>query len=81
MPSIHNHRPTAGSAAGPQELVRRAGRSFGGLHRPEVAWVGLTENKAKGVKYGRGVFPWAAFGWDEGMSEWVAIKACLQNFF
>ena len=31
---------------------------------PEVAWVGLTENeaKAKGVKYGKGVFPWAASG-------------------
>src|SRR3712207_1271288 len=31
---------------------------------PEVAWVGLTESeaKAKGVKYGKGVFPWAASG-------------------
>lgn len=31
---------------------------------PEVAWVGLTENEAKanGVKYGKGVFPWAASG-------------------
>ncbi|MEZ5848807.1 MAG: dihydrolipoyl dehydrogenase [Geminicoccaceae bacterium] len=31
---------------------------------PEVAWVGLTENeaKARGVKYGKGVFPWAASG-------------------
>jgi dihydrolipoamide dehydrogenase len=31
---------------------------------PEVAWVGLTENeaKAKGVRYGKGVFPWAASG-------------------
>ena len=29
---------------------------------PEVAWVGLTETeaKAKGVKIGKGVFPWAA---------------------
>ena len=28
---------------------------------PEVAWVGVTENEAKaaGVKYGKGVFPWA----------------------
>ncbi|MCB1971912.1 MAG: dihydrolipoyl dehydrogenase, partial [Geminicoccaceae bacterium] len=27
-------------------------------------WVGMTENeaKAKGVKYGKGVFPWAASG-------------------
>jgi dihydrolipoyl dehydrogenase len=31
---------------------------------PEVAWAGLTENeaKAKGIKYGKGVFPWAASG-------------------
>ena len=31
---------------------------------PEVAWVGLTENeaKSKGIKYGKGVFPWAASG-------------------
>ncbi|MGL5734579.1 MAG: dihydrolipoyl dehydrogenase [Beijerinckiaceae bacterium] len=31
---------------------------------PEVAWVGLTENeaKAKGMKVGKGVVPWAASG-------------------
>jgi len=31
---------------------------------PEVAWVGVTENEAKaaGIKYGKGVFPWAASG-------------------
>lgn len=31
---------------------------------PEIAWVGLTENeaKAKGMKVGKGVFPWAASG-------------------
>ncbi|MCI4661720.1 MAG: dihydrolipoyl dehydrogenase [Neomegalonema sp.] len=31
---------------------------------PEVAWVGLTEEqaKAKGIKIGKGVFPWAASG-------------------
>ena len=44
---------------------------------PEVAWVGLTENeaKARGIKYGKGVFPWAAsgrslsLGRDEGMTK------------
>lgn len=44
---------------------------------PEVAWVGLTENeaKAKGVQYGKGVFPWAAsgrslsLGRDEGLTK------------
>jgi dihydrolipoamide dehydrogenase len=31
---------------------------------PEIAWVGLTETeaKAKGIEYGKGVFPWAASG-------------------
>lgn len=31
---------------------------------PEVAWVGLTEieAKAKGIAYGKGIFPWAASG-------------------
>ena len=31
---------------------------------PEVAWVGVTENeaKAKGLKYGKAIFPWAASG-------------------
>jgi len=31
---------------------------------PEVAWAGATENEARaaGVKYGKGVFPWAASG-------------------
>jgi dihydrolipoamide dehydrogenase len=44
---------------------------------PEVAWVGLTEReaKAKGVKFGKGVFPWAAsgrslsLGRDEGVTK------------
>ena len=44
---------------------------------PEVAWVGMTENEAKaaGVKYGKGVFPWAAsgrslaLGRDEGLTK------------
>jgi pyruvate/2-oxoglutarate dehydrogenase complex dihydrolipoamide dehydrogenase (E3) component len=31
---------------------------------PEIAWVGVTETRAKaeGVAYGTGVFPWAASG-------------------
>jgi dihydrolipoyl dehydrogenase len=44
---------------------------------PEIAWVGVTENEAKaaGVKYGKGVFPWAAsgrslsLGRDEGLTK------------
>jgi dihydrolipoamide dehydrogenase len=31
---------------------------------PEIAWVGVTENeaKAKGLKFGKAIFPWAASG-------------------
>jgi dihydrolipoamide dehydrogenase len=44
---------------------------------PEVAWAGITETeaKAKGVKYGRAIFPWAAsgrslsLGRDEGLTK------------
>ena len=44
---------------------------------PEVAWAGITEAEAKaqGIKYGKGVFPWAAsgrslaLGRDEGMTK------------
>nr|WP_214366967.1 dihydrolipoyl dehydrogenase [Pseudonocardia sp. H11422] len=44
---------------------------------PEVAWAGITENEAKaaGVRYGKGVFPWAAsgrslsLGRDEGITK------------
>jgi dihydrolipoamide dehydrogenase len=44
---------------------------------PEVAWAGLTENeaKARGIKYGKGLFPWAAsgrslsLGRDEGITK------------
>ncbi len=46
---------------------------------PEVAWVGMTENEAKaqGIKYGKGVFPWAAsgralsIGRDEGLTKLI----------
>jgi dihydrolipoamide dehydrogenase len=50
---------------------------------PEVAWVGVTENeaKAKGIKYGKGVFPWAAsgralsLGRSEGMTKLLIDEA------
>ena len=50
---------------------------------PEVAWVGVTENEAKaaGVKYGKGVFPWAAsgrslsLGRDEGLTKVIFDEA------
>jgi dihydrolipoamide dehydrogenase len=50
---------------------------------PEVMWVGVTENeaKAKGIKYGKGVFPWAAsgrslsIGRDEGITKLIIDEA------
>ncbi len=49
---------------------------------PEIAWVGLseTEAKAKGIEYGKGVFPWAAsgrslaLGRDEGITKLLFDK-------
>lgn len=49
---------------------------------PEIAWVGVTENeaKAKGIEYGKGVFPWAAsgralsVGRDEGFTKVIFDK-------
>ncbi len=46
---------------------------------PEVAWVGITEAeaKARGINYGKGIFPWAAsgrslgLGRDEGMTKLI----------
>lgn len=46
---------------------------------PEIAWAGITENeaKAKGIPYGKGVFPWAAsgralsMGRDEGFTKLI----------
>ena len=46
---------------------------------PEIAWVGVTEEEAKaqGIKYGKGVFPWAASGRalsidrDEGLTKLI----------
>ena len=53
---------------------------------PEVAWVGMTENeaRAKGLKYGKGVFPWAAsgrslsLGRDEGLTKVLFDEATEQ---
>ena len=63
--ATHEGKVAAEVAAGQQEL-HSTPRSIPSVAYtdPEVAWVGLTENeaKAKGIKYGKGVFPWAASG-------------------
>ena len=53
---------------------------------PEVAWVGITETeaKARGVKFGKAVFPWAAsgrslaLGRDEGLTKTLWDEASGQ---
>jgi dihydrolipoamide dehydrogenase len=50
---------------------------------PEVVWIGVTENeaKAKNIKYGKGVFPWAAsgrslsIGRDDGLTKLIIDEA------
>jgi dihydrolipoamide dehydrogenase len=50
---------------------------------PEIAWTGVSENeaKAKGIKYGKGTFPWAAsgrslsIGRDEGLTKLIIDEA------
>ena len=75
--AVHEGKVAAENTAGPHQLLRRHRHPLGRLHRPEVAWVGVAENEAKaaGVKYGKGVFPWAAsgrslsLGRDEGLTK------------
>jgi dihydrolipoamide dehydrogenase len=53
---------------------------------PEIAWVGITETdaKARGIAYGKGMFPWAASGRslalnrDEGFTKILFDKASHQ---
>lgn len=46
---------------------------------PEVAWVGVSEKEAqaKGIKYGKGVFPWAASGRSLGIGRSEGITKLI----
>jgi dihydrolipoamide dehydrogenase len=62
--AVHEGKTAAEAAAGlPSHFDARVIPSVA-YTDPEVAWVGVTEEeaKAKGIKYGKGVFPWAASG-------------------
>ena len=62
--AVHEGKTAAEAAAGlPSHFDARVIPSVA-YTDPEVAWVGVTEDeaKAKGIKYGKGVFPWAASG-------------------
>ena len=75
--ATHEGRVAAENCAGQTSYFEAAVIPSVAYTDPEVAWVGVTENEAKaaGVKYGKGVFPWAAsgrslsLGRDEGMTK------------
>ena len=62
--AVHEGKVAAEAASGMKTFFDAAVIPSVAYTDPEVAWVGLTENeaKAKGIKYGKGVFPWAASG-------------------
>jgi len=62
--AVHEGKTAAEAAAGlPSHFDARVIPSVA-YTDPEVAWVGVTEEdaRAQGIKYGKGVFPWAASG-------------------
>jgi dihydrolipoamide dehydrogenase len=62
--AVHEGKVAAEAAAGRNSFFDAKVIPSVAYTDPEVAWAGLTENdaRAKGVKYGKGVFPWAASG-------------------
>jgi dihydrolipoamide dehydrogenase len=62
--AVHEGRVAAENAAGENSYFDATVIPSVAYTDPEVAWVGVTENEARaaGIKYGKGVFPWAASG-------------------
>src|SRR4029079_10939514 len=62
--AVHEWRVSAEAAAGQKSFFDARQIPSVAYTDPEVAWAGLTEDecKAKGIKYGKAVFPWAASG-------------------
>jgi dihydrolipoamide dehydrogenase len=75
--AVHEGKVAAEAASGQKSFFDAKVIPSVAYTDPEVAWVGLTENeaRAKGVKVGKGVFPWAAsgrslsLGRDEGITK------------
>jgi len=75
--AVHEGKVAAETAAGKNAFFDAKVIPSVAYTDPEVAWVGMTENeaRAKGIKYGKGVFPWAAsgrslsLGRDEGLTK------------
>ncbi|WP_223420987.1 dihydrolipoyl dehydrogenase [Tateyamaria pelophila] len=62
--AVHEGKVAAEVAAGEKRAFDATVIPSVAYTDPEVAWVGMTETeaKAKGLKVGKGVFPWAASG-------------------
>jgi dihydrolipoamide dehydrogenase len=81
--AVHEGHVAAEAAAGKNSFFDAKVIPSVAYTDPEVAWVGLTENEARtqGVKYGKGVFPWAAsgrslsLGRDEGVTKTLFDEA------
>jgi len=81
--AVHEGKTAAEAASGLKSFFDAAVIPSVAYTDPEVAWVGLTETeaKAKGIKYGKGAFPWAAsgrslaLGRDEGMTKLLFDEA------
>jgi dihydrolipoamide dehydrogenase len=75
--AVHEGHVAAEAAAGKPSFLDAKVIPSVAYTDPEVAWVGLTENeaRAKGIAFGKGVFPWAAsgrslsLGRDEGVTK------------
>jgi dihydrolipoamide dehydrogenase len=75
--AVHEAKVAAEVAAGQNSVFDASVIPSVAYTDPEVAWVGMTEIEAKasGIKYGKGVFPWAAsgrslsLGRDEGVTK------------
>jgi dihydrolipoamide dehydrogenase len=77
--AVHEGRVAAEVAAGQASYFDARVIPSVAYTDPEVAWVGVTENEAKaaGVKYGKGVFPWAASGRSLSLSRDEGITKVL----
>ena len=62
--AMHEGKVAAEVAAGKNSFFDARAIPSVAYTDPEVAWAGVTENEARaaGVKFGKGVFPWAASG-------------------
>ncbi|HYX91819.1 MAG TPA: dihydrolipoyl dehydrogenase [Myxococcaceae bacterium] len=75
--AVHEGHVAAEAASGMKSYFDARGIPSVAFTDPEVAWVGVTEEeaKAKGIKYGKGAYPWAAsgralsLGRDEGLTK------------